>query len=109
MLLLAYVSGDLPASFIIHSAHCGPFDLSVTDQLIVEMVVNAQSLGKKAEMMCRIIDEQLDILVISETWHEQSSSAVCALHRPVTAASTPHDPYRQTHALILSTSRTTVV
>ena len=28
-------------------------------------------------MLCRsIIDEQLDILVISETWHEQSSSAV---------------------------------
>jgi len=39
--------------------------------------VNAQSLGNKAELLCRsIIDEQLDILVISETWHEQSSSAV---------------------------------
>ena len=39
--------------------------------------VNAQSLGNKAEMLCRsIIDEQLDILVICETWHKQSSSAV---------------------------------
>jgi len=39
--------------------------------------INAQSLGGKAEMLCRsIIDEQLDILVITETWHEQSSSAV---------------------------------
>jgi len=39
--------------------------------------VNAQSLGNKATALCRnIIDEQLDILVIMETWHEDSSSVI---------------------------------
>ena len=33
--------------------------------------VNARSLGNKAAFLCRIItDEHLDILAISETWHE---------------------------------------
>ena len=39
--------------------------------------VNAQSLGNKAAMLCcSIVDERLDMLVITETWHENSSSAV---------------------------------
>jgi len=37
--------------------------------------VNSQTLGNKARALCRnIIDEQLDILVVTETWHEDLSS-----------------------------------
>ena len=44
---------------------------------VVVGCVNAQSLGNKAPTLCRsIVDEQLDILVVTETWHEKSSSAV---------------------------------
>ena len=35
--------------------------------------VNARSVGNKAAPLCRaIVDERLDILVITETWHEDS-------------------------------------
>jgi len=37
--------------------------------------VNSQTLGNKATALCRnIIDDQLDILAVTETWHEDSSS-----------------------------------
>jgi len=37
--------------------------------------VNSQTLGNKATALCRnIIDDQLDILVVTETWHEELSS-----------------------------------
>ena len=39
--------------------------------------VNARSAGNKSAILCRTIaDEQLDILVITETWHECSGSTV---------------------------------
>ena len=37
--------------------------------------INARSVGNKAATLCRtIVDEQLDVLVITETWHECSES-----------------------------------
>ena len=37
--------------------------------------INARSVGNKAATLCRtIVDEQLDVLVITETWHERSDS-----------------------------------
>ena len=37
--------------------------------------VNACSVGNKAAMLCpTIVDEQLDVLVITETWHEHCES-----------------------------------
>jgi len=39
--------------------------------------INAQSLSNKAIALCHnVINEQLDILVIMETWHEDSSSTI---------------------------------
>ena len=58
-----------------------PFCTGSADRTDVSVgCVNAQSLGNKAAMLCRsIIDERLDLLVITETWHENSSSAVLKL------------------------------
>jgi len=37
--------------------------------------VNSQTLGNKATALCRnIIDDPLDVLAVTETWHEDSSS-----------------------------------
>ena len=44
--------------------------------------VNACSVGNKAKTLCRtIVDEQLDVFVITETWHERCGSSEL---RPVT-------------------------
>jgi len=60
-LFLASVCGDLSVSESIHEVLIG--------------CVNSQTLGNKATAPClNIIDEQLDILAVTETWHEDSSS-----------------------------------
>lgn len=48
-----------------------------TDNGVALGCVNARSVGNKAATLCRIItDEHLDILAITETWHECSESTV---------------------------------
>ena len=47
---------------------------TVSDGLLLGCI-NARSVGNKAATLCRtIVDEQLDVLVITETWHECSES-----------------------------------
>ena len=47
---------------------------TVSDGLLLECI-NARSVSNKAATLCRtIVDEQLDVLVITETWHECSES-----------------------------------
>lgn len=59
-----------------HSAS-SPGQRQATDNGVALGCVNARSVGNKAAMLCRIItDEHLDILAITETWHECSESTV---------------------------------
>ena len=43
---------------------------------LVTGCVNARSINNKADVLCRtIVDKDLDLLIITETWHEGSESA----------------------------------
>ena len=55
-----------------------PFCTRVTDIRDLSLgCVNARSVGNKTATLNRsIIDEQLDVFVITETWHERSESVV---------------------------------
>ena len=54
-----------------------PGQRQMTDNRLALGCVNARSVGNKVAILCRIItDEHLDILAISETWHECSESTV---------------------------------
>jgi len=56
--------------------------------------VNARSADDKAATLCRIItDEHLNIVAISETWHECSESTLLLL-RITTASSPPSAVHR---------------
>ena len=49
---------------------------SVSDAGLTFACVNACSVGNKSATLSRlIVDEQLDVLAITETWHERSDSA----------------------------------
>ena len=45
--------------------------------------VNARSINNKADVICRtIVDKNLDLFVITETWHEGSESAALKRSTP---------------------------
>ena len=71
--------------------------------------VNACSVGNKSATFCRmIVDEQLDVLAITETWHERSESTELRRHL-VTDVLMPLDHCRRMRVLTRWLSVTTAV